>query len=248
MEKTKTEKIINITKEQAKLWQNNGEFVYIEPLITNVSNLIYIKEGNYLNEVGTLNQYHCPYKVGDKVKIRQPWKWDFSKGIENKFAREDGIFEGKVLQPTKQMPEELWETGTIEEILEPARVQNIQMYIIYSLGIRSSPGGCGAASENNSMLFNFKDYFNKQFAESRPVECKQCKGSGIHITETKNSMWMTCDNCNNGIEKYIRYVYDNVPLSSEVNSHKSDMSYFTYKDRPLETIIDPWVWLIKIKS
>jgi hypothetical protein len=121
--------------------------------------------------------------------------------------------------------------ATIKDILEPKRIGDIEPNLIVQMGLLFEP-----VLEYPDYMREFKDWFNKQFAEPKPVKCCKCDGSGVFVG--------TCPVCNDtGIEKYISYVYDDETKKlMDLNAYENGL----WNNRPLEIISNPFVWNIKV--
>jgi hypothetical protein len=98
------------------------------------------------------------------------------------------------------------------------------------------------------MLFNdryheetLKNWFNQQWSHPIPVKCQ---GEGeLKICDE------LCQECEGtGVEKYVSYVYDDSYKICDLNIDRTEFKWhndlvMSFRNRPLEIIINPWVEL-----
>jgi len=79
-----------------------------------------------------------------------------------------------------------------------------------------------------------KEWFNEQFSQAMPVYCTECAGAG-RLYQFGNSK--SCPSCNgDGISHYICYAYND----------KIIIQHNTWEGKPLQIIVNPWCYLIRL--
>jgi hypothetical protein len=246
---------IDLTPEQSKIFREKKELIWIEPMNPQPDDLYF--------EVttGTSIKLQCPYKVGQEINIRHEWTNNLRSNPESYCGvRWD-------LCSPETMPKKLWKTAIVKEILEPCRVQDIGTNVIKNIiGYNSNDKTRFKNLKAKLRLqYNFKNWFNYQFSNPKPVKCDHCNCG--------KELWDNiCPECGgDGIGSYIGYVHDEDIPESILRNEKYDIwpesysrgelllrSFFGFilrlglaisglkKKKELKIIVDPFCWLVRI--
>lgn len=234
----KTDNIINLTTSQSKQLAETGECVFIEPMDPQPDRIV--DEGWWQRPLFNNLPMDFKYQIDQLLTIRSPWQKDFDPLNDDM----------GILQPPETMPSHLHQTLTIKD-LEIKQVQEIDSATFDKIAFY------GIKPDLYPGPGDIKDYFNKQFAEPKPVTCKDVCENGIKYGYHKDDK-VYCSTCNgDGIESYISYVYDNdyMGILSEISDRVENKSAFFdspndkdnfWLNKPLQIILNPFTYILGI--
>jgi len=181
-----------------------------------------------------------PYHIGQQVSIRQEWTTDGKV-----YKKEPGIITAYI-EPASTMPEHLHLQSTIQNIDvkradEMVLVKEVFGYTNYERGKEK-----------------FKDYFNKQFAQPRPVECRydNCLDTSYKPIVIPNYDYDNkvpdsggvCSNCNgDGIESYLAYLYDKKSCFMQW-PYEFIEKPTTFEDKLLQITTNPYLYILTLET
>lgn len=252
-------RIIDISLEQSKILAQDKEFIYLEPMKiqpTEIETDILEGEICYRHKDSWIPY---PYEAGDKIGIRQEWSSLIAK-TNKKYKSINCItsnypesYSNKYDYSPETMPKELHQTGVVKEILEPRKIRDIlhsetikiigEYIDTFFYNIRSSK--LRTAKELLGQRDHFSAWFNKTWAEPKPVlKCNYLHSKNMPV----------CLKCK--IDYYICYMYDNenwMKLLLDIG-HKQDIAFSLcadfkncrWKDKELKVIVNAWSLLVRI--
>jgi len=208
---------IELDKTQSKIWQEQKELIVLFPMNPQPES---IPDDCFVNEIknATNKELHqlLKFKQGDKVQWQNPF---------DPLNDDLGILQ----------------QATITEVMEPKRIQDIELNIIEILGFYLGYN----KYDNEAAIYRFKDWFNNKYSKPIPVECEAGCDEGYGYN-------FPCPHCNgDGIEKYIVYCYDEdsrIELFFKQRFDNNTDSIHSYKDKPLDIIVDPYCEISRLNG
>ncbi len=211
-----------LTKSQAKQFKETGVCMYLEPMALQPIDGVFVDGDTKIKEddIVAILDHLCPYTEEQRVTIGQ-------ENINDEFTKEE--FNEFIKFNEHQQ-------AIITDIVDVKRVQELDQFEMYDLI------GSGK-TDPYKRTEHFKKWFNKCF--STPKTVLTCNYNPYNEADH------VCFYCK--IKSWVHYIYDNTMAigNTDINDYRDGEEPgdpMLYKDKPLETISNPFSYLMRLKK